>query len=230
MAENRYLIKNPVLVDDWEGTGLHAVTLYSFNVASVDYCLVPSSAPENIWCIGFIANVLASGHPVVADGFSLAQPIVLSNIRGDVNVYCDHRTIYRDGYSNINELVYNGKKYYYSGENLYPMGFDTSAIINNIIPIHTEESFSDYESAALKLIELYKAEGGLMPGEEPEPNEYPTSWIKKQIDGNYQKSFTYAHAKTVYTDYANKVTLADKLLEISTNIDNMVLLDTQITD
>ena len=77
---------------------------------------------------------------------------------------------------------------------------------------------------------LNKAEGGLMPGEEPEPNEYPTSWIKKQIDGNYQKSFTYAHAKTVYTDYANKVTLADKLLEINTNIDNMVLLDTQITD
>lgn len=171
MAENRYLIKNPVLVDNWEGTGLRAVSLYSFNIDSVDYGLVPLSAPENIWCIGFIANVLTSGRPIEIFGPSTAQPIVLSNIRGDVTVYCDHRTSYKDGYSEINELVYNGKTYYYSGENLYPMGFSPSNIINNIIPIHTEESFTSHEAAALKLIELYKAEGGLIPGEEPEPSQ-----------------------------------------------------------
>lgn len=171
MSGNQYLIKNPVLVDRWEGTYMRAVNLYGFNVDSVDYGLVPSSSAESLWCIGFIANVPTSGHPIVADGTPNAQPIVLSNIRGDVTVYCDHDTSNDGGFSEINELVYGGKTYYYSGKNLYPMGFDTSAIINNIIPIHTEESFSDYESAALKLIELYKAEGGLMPGEEQEPSQ-----------------------------------------------------------
>ena len=125
MAENRYLIKNPVLVDG-------KVNLYSFNIDSVDYYLVPSSASEDIWCIGFIANILTKGNPVVADGFSLAQPIVLSNIRGDVNVYCDHNVLGYSGYSLTNELIYNDQTYYYSTENSYPMGFDTSAIINNI--------------------------------------------------------------------------------------------------
>lgn len=171
MAENKYLIKNPVLVDGWEGTGLRAATLYGFNVDSVDYGLVPSSAPENIWCIGFIANVPTSGNPLVADGTPNAQPIVLSDVKGDVTVYCDHNTTYDSGYSEINELVYDGKTYYYSGKNLYPMGFDSSAIINNIIPIYTAKSFPDHETAALKLIELYKAEGGLMPGEGPEPSK-----------------------------------------------------------
>lgn len=171
MAENKYLIKNPVLVDGWEGTVLRAVTLYGFNVDSVDYGLVPSSAPENIWCIGFIANVPTSGNPLVADGIPNAQPIVLSDVKGDVTVYCDHNTTYDSGYSEINELVYGGKTYYYSGKNLYPMGFDSSAIINNIIPIYTAKSFPDHETAALKLIELYKAEGGLMPGEGPEPSK-----------------------------------------------------------
>ena len=202
MAENRYLIKNPVLVDDWEGTGLHAVTLYSFNVDSVDYCLVPSSSTENIWCIGFIVNVPTSRHPIVADGTPNAQPIVLSNIRGDATVYCDHNTTYDTGYSEINELVYGGKTYYYSGKNLYPMGFVSSDIINNIIPVYTGETFSDYESAALKLIELYKAEGGLMPGE-----GYPTYWVRKLVGNVWQKTFAFAHAKTVYTNYAEGKTM-----------------------
>ena len=126
MAENRYLIKNPVLVNGM-------VNLYSFNVDSVDYYLVPSSASEDIWCIGFIANIPTKGNPIVADGTPLAQPIVLSNIRGDVNVYCDHNVLGHSGNSLTSELIYNGKTYYYSTENLYPMGFDTSAIINNII-------------------------------------------------------------------------------------------------
>lgn len=213
MAENKYLIKNPVLVDDWEGTGLRAATLYGFNADSVDYGLVPSSAPENIWCIGFIANVPTSGNPLVADGTPNAQPIVLSNVKGDVTVYCDHHTSYDSGYSDINELVYGGKTYYYSGKNLYPMGFDSSAIINNIIPIYTGETFPDHETAALKLIELYKAEGGLMPGE-----GYPTSWVRKLVGNAWQKTFAFAHAKTVYTDFANKTTLADKLSAVDVEI------------
>ena len=102
-----------------------------------------------------------------------------------------------------------------------------SAPTSATIPIYTETTLPNITEDGKKLIKLYKDAGVTLPNKK---EEYPTSWNKKQIDGNYQKSFTYAHAKTVYTDYANKVTLADKLLEINTNIDNMVLLDTQITD
>ena len=87
------------------------------------------------------------------------------------------------------------------------------ALVLRLIKRYYEENITE---AGKKLIELYKAAGGILPGEV----NYPTSWIKKQIDGNYQKSFTYAHAKTVYTDYANKKTLADKLSEVNTEIGN----------
>ena len=47
---------------------------------------------------------------------------------------------------------------------------------------------------------------------------YKTSWVQRLIDGVWQKTFAFSHAKTVYTDYANKKTLADKLSEIDTEI------------
>ena len=49
---------------------------------------------------------------------------------------------------------------------------------------------------------------------------YKTSWVQRLIEGAWQKTFAFAHAKTVYTDYANKKTLADKLSEIDTEIGN----------
>lgn len=49
---------------------------------------------------------------------------------------------------------------------------------------------------------------------------YKTSWVQRLIDGAWQKTFAFAHAKTVYTDFANKKTLADKLSEIDTEIGN----------
>lgn len=49
---------------------------------------------------------------------------------------------------------------------------------------------------------------------------YKTSWVQRLIDGVWQKTFAFAHAKTVYTDYAKKKTLADKLSEIDTEIGN----------
>ena len=49
---------------------------------------------------------------------------------------------------------------------------------------------------------------------------YKTSWVQRLIEGVWQKTFAFAHAKTVYTDYANKKTLADKLSEIDTEIGN----------
>lgn len=49
---------------------------------------------------------------------------------------------------------------------------------------------------------------------------YKTSWVQRLIEGAWQKTFAFAHAKTVYTDYSNKKTLADKLSEIDTEIGN----------
>ena len=49
---------------------------------------------------------------------------------------------------------------------------------------------------------------------------YKTSWVQRLIDGAWQKTFAFAHAKTVYTDFANKKTLADKLSEIDAEIGN----------
>ena len=49
---------------------------------------------------------------------------------------------------------------------------------------------------------------------------YKTSWVQRLIEGAWQKTFAFAHAKTVYTDYENKKTLADKLSEIDTEIGN----------
>ena len=49
---------------------------------------------------------------------------------------------------------------------------------------------------------------------------YKTSWVQRLIEGAWQKTFAFSHAKTVYTDFANKKTLADKLSEIDTEIGN----------
>lgn len=48
---------------------------------------------------------------------------------------------------------------------------------------------------------------------------YKTSWVQRLIEGAWQKTFAFSHAKTVYTDFANKKTLADKLSEIDTSLD-----------
>ena len=40
---------------------------------------------------------------------------------------------------------------------------------------------------------------------------YKTGWLKKLINGVSTKVFAFAHAKTVYSDFANKLTLEDKI-------------------
>ena len=49
---------------------------------------------------------------------------------------------------------------------------------------------------------------------------YKTSWVQRLIEDAWQKTFAFAHAKTVYIDFENKKTLADKLSEIDTEIGN----------
>lgn len=51
---------------------------------------------------------------------------------------------------------------------------------------------------------------------------YKTSWVRRLVDNVWTKTFAFAHAKTVYTDFANKKTLADKLSEIDTEIGETV--------
>lgn len=50
--------------------------------------------------------------------------------------------------------------------------------------------------------------------------EYNVSWVKQLINGVWKRTFAFAHAKSVYTDFANKKTLADKLVEIDTVMGN----------
>lgn len=50
--------------------------------------------------------------------------------------------------------------------------------------------------------------------------EYNVSWVKQLINGVWKRTFAFAHAKTVYTDFVNKKTLADKLVEIDTVMGN----------
>lgn len=50
--------------------------------------------------------------------------------------------------------------------------------------------------------------------------EYNVSWVKQLINGVWERTFAFAHAKSVYTDFANKKTLADKLVEIDTVMGN----------
>lgn len=47
---------------------------------------------------------------------------------------------------------------------------------------------------------------------------YKTSWVRRLVDNVWTKTFAFAHAKTVYTDYANKKTLADKLSGVDLEI------------
>ena len=118
---------------------------------------------------------------------------------------------------NTIEFLYDGKTYYYSAIAL-EIADDYIDTSETIIPVYlaAELSITSYENAALELISLYSENGGILPGEV----NYPTSWVQRLIEGAWQKTFAFAHAKTVYTDYANKKTLADKLSEIDTEIGN----------
>ena len=47
---------------------------------------------------------------------------------------------------------------------------------------------------------------------------YKTGWLKKVINGVSTKIFSFAHVKTVYTDYENGKLLSDKLTEMDDDI------------
>lgn len=205
MAEVSYLIPEPKTEI---GSATYLGTLLITQNAG-QYACKKRTDTEEWWAIGMIAN-----------NGSWWQPCIVSNVEKYSYSYSD-RYIENDNplSTETGSFEYNGTTFYVSfqayGSN------NGSAPASATVPIYTETILPNITEAGKKLIELYKAAGGTIPEEKnEEPSEYPTSWIKKQIDGNYQKSFTYAHAKTVYIDYANKKTLADKLSEIDTEIGN----------
>lgn len=115
------------------------------------------------------------------------------------------------------EFLYGDQTYYYSAIAL-EIADDYIDTSDTIIPAYSaiELSITSYENAALELISLYSENGGILPGEV----NFPTSWIRKLVNGIWKNSFTFAHVKTVYIDYKNKKTLADKLSEIDIEIGN----------
>ena len=207
MAKINYLIPKPS-VENAVNTGYKGTLIYSETQYRRSYYVLQKDTENAWWAIGMIAKVGNYDHP-----------IIVSDQRNNVHTICDGG----GGQSTIGyEMTYDGVTYYVNGNTAYAT--DTASgflLINNIIPYYSESTFSDtedgYKLAGQKLLDLYKSAGGNFPVGDV---KYSTAWIKKQIDGNYQKSFTYAHAKTVYTDYAHKKTLADKLSEIDTEIGN----------
>ena len=194
MAEVSYLIPEPKTEI---GSATYLGTLL-INQNAGQYACKKRTDTEEWWAIGMIANNGRWWHPCI-----------VSNVEKYSYSYSD-KYIENDNplSTKTGSFEYNGTTFYVS---FGAYGSNTgSAPTSATIPIYTETTLPNITEAGKKLIELYKAAGGILPVEV----NYPTSWIKKQIDGNYQKSFTYAHAKTVYTDYANKVTLDQELKDI----------------
>ena len=201
MAEVSYLIPEPKTEI---GSATYLGTLL-ITQNSGQYACKKRTDTEKWWAIGMIANNGTWWHPCI-----------VSNVEGYSYSYSDGNWEDNSPLSNVTgSFEYNGTTFYVSFGAFGSNG--GSAPASATVPIYTETTLPNITEAGKKLIELYKAAGGTMPGEK---KEYSTSWVRKLIDGAWQKTFAYAHAKTVYTDYANKKTLADKLSEIDTEIGN----------
>lgn len=127
------------------GSGWTGITLYHDTQYGRDFGIMKSSTYDQAgvpwWAIGFIANVNG-----------VARPIVITTVEEGIYTICD-RYYLRQGEAAT--LTYRGETYWYTTENMYAVGFDTNCMQDNIVPIHSEEIFSDYESAAIKLLNLY---------------------------------------------------------------------------
>lgn len=168
---SKYLIPEPTDTN-WKETGYTATTIYrdtEYGDRWFGACKL--SSEKSWWAIGMIANV-----------DSTARPIVLSNVEEYANVVCDR---YTGRLADTATIVYEGKTYYYTTENMYAVGFDSSHMKDNAVPFYSEQ-LSDYGSAALKLIELYKASGGVMGENSSQSSKYEKisySRINWQDDG-----------------------------------------------
>lgn len=170
---SKYLIPEPTDTN-WMETGYTGRTLYVDTAYGDRYhgAIVEGSVIDTPWwAIGMIANVSGT-----------ARPIVISDTEKYAAILCDK---YPGRTGERASLVYKEKTYYYTTENMYATGFDMTYMKDNAVPFYSEQ-FSDYESAALKLIELYEAEGGVMGENSSQSSKYEKisySRINWQDDG-----------------------------------------------
>ena len=199
MSKNKYLIPEPTTEINSEYLGTLLITQNANQ-----YACKKKTDKDNWWAIGMIAS-----------NGSYWTPVIVSNKREYCRSYSDAFFSESPLSGLMGYFHYKGNTYY-SSFSAYGSNLISSDLPNASVPVCSESfAFDGAIEAGEKLIELYVASGGLMPGE-----GYPTSWVCKLEENVLQKTFTYAHAKTVYTDYANKKTLSDKLLEIDTEIGN----------
>ena len=156
----QYLIPKPS-VENAVNTGYKGTLIYSETNYSRNYYVLQKDTENAWWAIGMIAKVGRYDHP-----------IIVSDQRKNVHTICDGG----GGQNTVEyEMTYDGVKYYVNGSTNYATDTESGSLLkNNIIPYYSESTFSGteagYKSAGKKLIDLYKAAGGTMPGEEPEPS------------------------------------------------------------
>lgn len=210
MAEINYLIPEPT---EQIKANTNGVLLYSANGNVYAYKL--QDDVSDWWAIGMVAPS--------QDGYWF--PCIVSNSEkhaASLSIAFDETTI-----GTVHEVTYSGKTYYAS---FAMQGAQTFAPANSIIPVadgSKKYSDKDLTDIATATIGAYINDGGELPG----VPTYKTSWVRKLINGVWQKTFAFAHAKTVYTDYANKKTLADKLEEIDTSLNSKIsVVDSELSD
>lgn len=199
MSKNKYLIPEPTTEISSEYLGTLLITQNANQ-----YACKKKTDKDNWWAIGMIAS-----------NGSYWTPVIVSNKKEYCYSYSD-AFFSESPLSGLTGYFHYKGNTYYSSFSAYGSNLISSDLQNASVPVCSESvAFDGAVEAGKKLIELYVASGGLMPGE-----GYPTSWVRKLVGNVWQKTFAFAHAKTVYTDYLSKKTLADKLSEIDTEIGN----------
>lgn len=199
MSKNKYLIPEPTTEISSEYLGTLLITQNANQ-----YACKKKTDKDNWWAIGMIAS-----------NGSYWTPVIVSNKKEYCYSYSD-AFFSETPLSGLTGYFHYKGNTYYSSFSAYGSNLISSDLPNASVPVCSESiEFDGAVEAGKKLIELYVASGGLMPGE-----GYHTSWVRKLVGNVWQKTFAFAHAKTVYTDFANKKTLADKLSEIDTEIGN----------
>lgn len=204
MAEVSYLIPEPKTEI---GSEIYLGTLLMKQNAN-QYACKKRTDTEEWWAIGMMANNGTWWHPCI-----------VSNVEGYSYSYSDACEEDNNPLSKVTgSFEYNGTTFYVSFGAYGSMTNIGNYMSYSTIPVYTDSTFGNAVDAGKKLIELYKAAGGTLPYKK---EEYPTSWIRKLVDGVWKRTFAFAHAKTVYTDFTNKRTLADDLSDIFERLEKL---------
>ena len=188
MAEVSYLIPEPKTEI---GSATYLGTLLITQNAN-QYACKKRTDTEKWWAIGMIANNGSWWHPCI-----------VSNVEKYSYSYSD-RYIENDNplRPKTGAFEYNGTTFYVSfgayGSN------HGSAPASATVPIYTETTLTDIVDAGKKLIELYKAAGGTIPGEK-NSDRYLIPEPTKTSVGETEYNFTKLYSQSDRTYYAIKL-------------------------